>query len=183
MKRRPMITMLLSVLLVAVVLVGGTMAYLVARDDAVVNSFDLVDVRTEIKEPEGGSAASKTPKVKNEGASQVYVRARAIVITGEGSSVPVSEQDLNIRYNDKDYGDPVNDAYWQNNQNTWWFDGEDGWYYYNVPLNQMDETEPLFDGVEIKTKWDDPKSVKFDIYVYHESVVAKAEENGPAAFQ
>lgn len=181
MKRRPMITMLLSVLLVAVVLVGGTMAYLVAKDDAVVNSFDLVDVRTGIDEPESGSAASKTPKVKNEGASQVYVRARAVVITGEDSSVPVSEQDLNIRYNVENY--KSEDSDWENNQKTWWFDGGDGWYYYNVPLNQNDETEPLFDGVEITTKWDDPENVKFDIYVYHESVVAKAEENGPAAFQ
>lgn len=181
MKRRPMITLLLSVLLVAVVLVGGTMAYLVARDDAVVNSFDLADVRTEIEEPEGGSAASKTPKVKNEGASQVYVRARAVVITGEGSSVPVSEQDLNIRYNVENY--ESEDSNWENNKDTWWFDGEDGWYYYNVPLNQNDETEPLFDGVKITTVWENPQSVKFDIYVYHESVVAKAKENGPAAFQ
>lgn len=181
MKRRPMITMLLSVLLVAVVLVGGTMAYLVARDDAVVNSFDLVDVRTEIEEPEGGSAASKTPKVKNEGASQVYVRARAVVITGEDSSVPVSEQDLNIRYNDGTLGEQVNNN-WTDAPDAYWVYENDGWYYYNVPLNQKDETEPLFDGVEITTDWENPQSVKFDIYVYHESVVAKAEENGPAAF-
>lgn len=181
MKRKSIITLLLSVLLIAVVLVGGTLAYLVAEGDLVVNSFALAEVNTEIEEPEDNdNASAKTPYVKSYGSSKVYVRARAVVVTGEGSSVPVTEADLKINYNDVSYvKDSEND--WEDNPKEYWEKNGD-WYYYNVPLTQNMQTEPLFDGVEVTANWDNPESVKFDIYVYHESVLASADANGPDAF-
>lgn len=181
MKRKPIFTLLLSVLLVAAVLVGGTMAYLSASDTAVVNEFKLADVQTVIEEDPDGTELTKTPTVKNEGDSEVYVRARAVVVTGDGSSVPVSADDVDIRYNTENYG--TSSATWEDDPDAFWIDGEDGWYYYNQSLAKDESTEPLFDGVVVNDEdWDDPASVKFDIYVYHESVVASAGDNWQDAF-
>lgn len=181
MKRKPIFTLVLSVLLVVAVLVGGTLAYLQASTKALVNSFSLADVRTEIEEDPTGTETTKRPTVKNVGESEVYVRARAVVVTGENSSVPVSEADVYIRYNIENY---VNgsDA-WVNNPATYWTYGNDGWYYYNAALEKNQSTEPLFDGVQVVTEWDKPEDVKFDIYVYHESVLATKTSNGPEAFE
>lgn len=181
MKRRPIFTLVLSVLLVVAVLVGGTLAYLQASAKPLVNSFSLADVQTEIEEDPTGTETTKRPTVKNIGGSKVYVRARAVVVTGENSSVPVSEADVDIRYNVQNYNSD-SDA-WVNNSDTYWFAGNDGWYYYNVPLEKDQSTEPLFDGVQVVTEWDKPEDVKFDIYVYHESVLATATSNGPEAFE
>ena len=73
------IRVLLSVLLVAVVAVGGTLAYLYATDSPLLNTFALAEVHTEIDEPESGTAADKTAKVVNTGESPVYVRARVVI--------------------------------------------------------------------------------------------------------
>ena len=46
--RKPIVKTLLSILLVAVVLVGGTLAYLMASDSPVLNTFKLAEVKTDI---------------------------------------------------------------------------------------------------------------------------------------
>lgn len=179
MKRKSIITLLLSVLLIAVVLVGGTLAYLVAEGKMVVNSFALADVNTEIEEPvDNKDASAKTPYVVNYGASEVYVRARAVVVTRDGSPVPVTENDMTIHYNTKDYSGPQDGNTWVDTD-AYWEPNDDGWYYYTDSLTQNQRTEPLFDGVEDITA---DEGARFDIYVYHESVLASAEVNGPAAF-
>lgn len=159
MKKRPMIQVLLSVLLVAVVLVGGTMAYLVATDSPLINTFTLANVETEVKEdPEEGTEIDKAPYVTNTGSSPVYVRAKAVVVTQEDSPVAVSQDQVTISYNKEN-----------------WTEGPDGYYYYNAILqpavgSQVSKTANLFNGVKV----DDTVSedAKFSIVVYHESVLA-----------
>lgn len=175
MKHKPIIKVLLSVLLVTVALVGGTLAYLVASDDPIINTFKLANVNTEIDEPEdGGNASTKTPWVENKGESTVFVRAKAVVVTGDGSSVPVTEADLEIFYNDSDDVVPGNND-WSDTKGIYWIDGHDGWYYYNRTLAKGQTTEPLFNGVEV-TNTELDETANFDIYVYHESVIVGPNE-------
>lgn len=175
MKHKPIIKVLLSVLLVTVALVGGTLAYLVASDDPIINTFKLANVNTEIEEPGGGNASTKTPEVKNIGESTVFVRAKAVVVTGDGSSVPVTEADLSINYNNADYHKPASGGNsWEDKADVYWMYGGDGWYYYNRTLVKNDITEPLFDGVTVNSELDE--GAKFDIYVYHESVIVGPNE-------
>lgn len=175
MKHKPIIKVLLSVLLVTVALVGGTLAYLVASDDPIINTFKLANVNTEINEPEdGGNASTKTPWVENVGESTVFVRAKAVVVTGDGSSVPVTEADLEIFYNDSDDVVPGNND-WSDTKGIYWIDGHDGWYYYNRTLPKGQTTEPLFNGVEV-TNTELDETANFDIYVYHESVIVGPDE-------
>ena len=176
MKHKPIIKVLLSVLLVTVALVGGTLAYLVASDDPIINTFKLANVDTEIDEPGGGNASTKTPWVENNGESTVFVRAKAVVVTGDGSSVPVTEADLRINYNNADYHKPASGGNnWEDKDGVCWMYGGDGWYYYNRTLAKNDITEPLFDGVEV-TNTELDETANFDIYVYHESVIVGPNE-------
>lgn len=167
MKKKRMIQVLLSVLLVALIVVGGTVAYLVASDRPVENSFAFIDVDTDIDEPDDSDPEAKKPTVTNNGDSTVFVRAKVIVASAPGGSNPVSESDMTINYNsdeDKDKGK--------------WEKKEGGWYYYSRALNTGESTVPLFNGIEnIKVAAD-----SFDVIVYQESVVVGRYTNAYEAF-
>lgn len=151
---------LLSSLLVALVLVGGTLAYLTASDSPLINTFKLAKVSTEIHEETGGD---KAPQVKNTGESPVYVRAKA-VITDLPEGVTV---DMNSAYNtDK------------------WEDGKDGFYYYKEILQPStgetpSMTEKLFEVTEAKIQtpegFEPDGEASFSIDVYQEAVLAPAD--------
>ena len=159
------IRILLSVLLVAVVAIGGTFAYLYATDSPVINTFALADVRTEIDEPTSGAAKDKDPKVENIGKSPVYVRAR-VVISG-GDAAMIEENDwITIAYNEGAGG--------------YWVNGEDGFYYYNDILRpkaegetEYPETEPLFTDITVSKHVS--KEAQFSVDVYQESVLAPTD--------
>lgn len=150
------IRVLLSVLLVAVVAVGGTLAYLYATDSPLLNTFALAEVHTEIEEPESGTAADKTAKVVNTGESPVYVRARVVI---SGADAEALQDKFTFTY----------DSHWQ--------DGGDGFYYYKdiLPANSGadSKTEPLFTGVTVRNDVD--KTKQFSVDVYQESVLAPAD--------
>lgn len=167
MKKKHTIQVLLSVLLVALIVVGGTVAYLVASDSPVVNRFSFVDVDTDIDEPVGDDPIDKKPKVINNGDSTVFVRAKVIVASAPGVSDPVSESDMTINYNDTE------DA-----QDGKWEKKSDGWYYYTRPLETGESTVPLFNGISEITV----EANSFDVIVYQESVVVGRYTNAYEAF-
>lgn len=165
--KKTMMKTLLSSLLVALVLVGGTLAYLKASDSPLINTFKLAKVSTEIYEQKG---VQKAPQVKNTGESPVYVRAKA-VITDLPEGVTV---DLKNAYNLTD-----------------WEDGKDGFYYYKRILQPASNgktsmTEPLFtittdssggSNVKVETDidvFDENQEATFSIEVYQEAVLAPA---------
>lgn len=154
--KKPIIRILLSVLLVAVVAVGGTLAYLMASDSPLLNTFALAEVKTEIDEPESGTAAQKNAGVVNTGKSPVYVRARVVI---SGGDADVLQNKITITK----YGEG-------------WVDGEDGFYYYNQILQPGVTTATnLFTGVEVSD--DVPKDAEFSVDVYQESVLAPAGDD------
>lgn len=156
------IRVLLSVLLVAVVAVGGTLAYLYATDSPLLNTFTLADVHTEIEEPESGTAVTKDPKIQNEGKSPVYVRARAVISGGDADVIEANNW-ITIVYNE-----PV------------WVNGGDGFYYYTDILQPKAEgagvyptTSELFTDVTVSNEVS--KEAEFYLDVYQESVLAPAD--------
>ena len=156
------IRVLLSVLLVAVVAVGGTLAYLYATDSPLLNTFALADVHTEIDEPDTDVAENKDPKVQNVGKSPVYIRARAVISGGDADVIEANNW-ITIDYN-----------------TSKWVDGGDGFYYYTDILQprkgdtgEYPATEELFTNVEV-----DPQvspEAEFYLDVYQESVLAPAD--------
>lgn len=150
--RKPMIRILLSLLLVVVVAVGGTFAYLTATDSPLLNTFTLAEVETEIVE-DGSTSADKSAVVKNTGKSPVYVRAR-VVVSGVDPTL------LDVKYNTSN---------WQN--------GGDGFYYYMSILPADPSTKPstsaLFTRVDVDSNVG--PDATFSVDVYQESVLAPAD--------
>lgn len=169
MKKKPIVQVLLSILLIGVVAIGITLAIQVANDVTVKNSFAYLIVDTEIEEPDGGNEADKKPTVRNKGTTSVFVRAKAIVATQDGSSVPVTEDDITFKYNTD-----------VSTEKGYWIE-EGGWYYYSKALAPGDETTMLFDGVEVNKNLD--KGARFDVIVSHESVMAGSNDNAQDAFK
>lgn len=156
--KKPIIRILLSVLLVAVVAVGGTLAYLVASDSPLLNTFSLMKIDTEVEEPTTpGSAESKEPTVKNSGTADVYVRAIAYVV--------MVDEDTQEEYANPTLAAYVHPQYDEIN----WENHTDGYYYYKGKLNPGKETAPLFNGVTVEGM---PTDQKFRVYIYEESVLA-----------
>lgn len=151
--RKPIVKTLLSILLVAVVLVGGTLAYLMASDSPVLNTFKLAEVKTDIDEPTTGTDVTKSARVSNTGESAVYVRAKVLISSGDAG---VTEDQFDFTYNTE-----------------YWMAGENGFYYYKDILQPNMPTEPLFTGVTVSG--DVPKEATFSVDVYQESVLAPAD--------
>ena len=168
--KKSILKIALSALLVAVVLVGGTLAYLVTATDMLTNTFAVVDIDTEVKEPDPSTGAEKAPYVVNNSNVPVYVRAYAVV-SSEGT-VPVSADDVKINFPTDDDADwvKIGDYYYYTEAVPVAGEGVENW------------TTPLFTGVDVinealKTNAD----AKFSVYVYHESVQADPDNLTTAA--
>ena len=157
--RKPLIKTLLSVLLLAVALVGSTVAYLTAADTPATNTFRLAQVSTEIEET-GNTSKNKLAVVENTGKSPVYVRAKVLISSGDAS---VKEDMFKFTYGSD------------------WEEGEDGFYYYKQVLpgvgedGKILETTPLFTGIEVDGNV--PSTAVFSVDVYQESVLAPGGES------
>lgn len=125
-------TMLLtSLVLLFTLLIGGTVAFMIATDDSAKNVFMDSTVSCEVHENFSGNVKSNVT-IKNTGDTAAYIRA-AIVVTWKDAengnvygSVPVKDSDYEIELN---LGD--------------WIDGKDGFYYYKYPVAPNASTEAL----------------------------------------
>lgn len=123
---------LLSSLAVFLVLcVGVTIAFLIAKDNAVENTFNPSTVSCAVNESFDGTTKSNV-YLSNTGDTEAYIRA-AIVVTwkdGENGNVygkaPVEGDDYAIELNLDD-----------------WIEGNDGYYYYKKPVAAGGQTAVL----------------------------------------
>lgn len=91
MKKKPILTLAMMVLLLTVA-VGGTIAYLVTSTDRVQNQFTPGKVTSQVNEPNwtNGSTEKKNVTISNTGNVDAYIRA-AIVVTwkdSDGNTMP-----------------------------------------------------------------------------------------------
>lgn len=152
--KKKILALSLCVALLAVAVVGGTLAYFSDSDDAR-NTFTVGNVDIKLTEPnwEGngkedapevypGEALAKDPTVTNEGANPCFVR---LEVTGLDSLVPADATEeeaaalmIQIR----------NAAYTLGAVNEGWTLGEDGYLYYNSVLAAGETTTtPAFSSV------------------------------------
>lgn len=122
-RKRPVVLMV-AVLLLVMVTIGGTMAYLMDRTNPVENKFEQANVNIEINEPgwtDGGSTKSNVTIVNN---GNVFAQVRAkIVVTWQYdetnavyAKAPVSPTDYTITI-------PTNTG--------WSGPDKDGWYLFD----------------------------------------------------
>lgn len=130
-RNRQKATMLLtSLALLLTLLIGGTVAFMIATDDSAKNEFRDSTVTCEVNETVSGGVKSDVT-IENTGDTTAYIRA-AIVVTwkdAESGNVygkkPVAGTDYAINYG--------ND----------WFLGGDGFFYYKNPVAAGSSTTNL----------------------------------------
>ena len=133
----------LVVVLVAVILaasVGGTLAYLATKTDALENIFQPVKVTSKVEETMSSDGLTKSDvAIKNTGDIPAYLRA-AVVITWQNDEgnvlgkLPEAGVDYTITY-------PTS--------SKWTAKQSDGFYYYTESVASQNTTEELIDSITV----------------------------------
>ena len=159
----------LVVCLVAVAIVGGSLAYFTDTKEAT-NTFTVGNVSIDLTEENWigggtvipqvypGEVLAKDPVVSNDGDNACFVR---IAVTGLDCLDPASD----IVY----LTDGVKDALGAG----WELNAVDGYFYYTEALEVGDETTALFDSIQIPTDLENGAPFNsFDVVVTAEAVQA-----------
>lgn len=165
--------LLLSILVLICVLgVGTTVAYIFATDGTLTNSFKYADLDTGIVDT--GTGVDKTVSVKNKGKSPAWVRVRLMVSGIDPAKVQIAESadgqtlaadELLLVMKDGNGWSPFT-SYQE-------LMAGQGWIYYEQELQPEDYTSQLLSGV-VFGKNVDPNAIT--ITVSHESVLAMSDD-------
>lgn len=130
----------LPVLLVALLAVGGTLAYIMTQTQAVINTFKPTDVTVEITEEFQGTTKSNVQVLNKEGEDAIPVYIRVMLVhnwyrTVDGEEQLAGKSNWQIEagnYAVDDEGTQVSIF-----NTTDWFKVGDYWYYkYEVPVGE-----------------------------------------------
>lgn len=159
-------TLALALVLLILVPIGGTLAFLMDTTQQVVNEFDPNTVPVDIVE-DFENDVKENVKIQNKSEIKVYVRVDLIPTwqdkDGNVVGVSASLSDLNITWGD---GFATN-----------WKQGQDGFYYYLMPLEPNDDdpdtvtdiTTALIKEATVKTE----NGYKMNLQVITQSIQAE----------
>ena len=121
--------------IVAISVVGTSVAYLMSKTPPLDNSFETVYVSCEVIEDGTGGNV----KIKNTGDINAYMRVTFIVnwVADDGtihSTMPKEGVDYSVNLNDRS-----------------WYVGSDGFYYYALAVAPGESTEPIIQTVKTLT--------------------------------
>ncbi len=177
MSKRKILLLALCLGLVAILAVGGTLAYFTDEESAK-NVFTVGNVDIELTEPEWenggkedakevypGEPIAKDPTIQNIGANPCFVRVKVVgwdCFDANAEGVDVSNITFRTDYEDGKLGD------------HWEFRKEDGYYYYTKVMAAGDKTDALFDQVVIPLDLTNGDAeTEFSLDVYAEAVQAQ----------
>ena len=156
--KKPLAALVALVLILGAV-VGGTLAYLAARTDAIVNTFTAAKVTTEIEETFVGSVKSNV-SMKNTGDVEAYIRAAYVVTWKDATgkevypTQPVEGTDYSIALN-------LSEGWVQYG----------GYYYYTLPVAPGDKpATKLTDSMTLTESYDDADGGHQSIDVMAEAI-------------
>lgn len=118
--KKPLAALVALVLIIGAV-VGGTLAYLAARTDAIVNTFNPAKVDITVEENFDGST-KKDVKITNTGDTEVYIRATYVVnwLDAQGNIVASVPEGYSYTLTE--------------NPDSKWAKGNYGYFYYLSPV-------------------------------------------------
>lgn len=125
------VVLVASAVLLVVVAVGGTFAWLTSKPDMLNNSFTVGTVSVEVDEELDGNA-KKNVTIKNTGSSDAYIRATVVYnwVNANGDMLygepPYENIDYSVSYNTTD-----------------WIQGSDGYWYYKYKVASNASTKNL----------------------------------------
>ena len=169
-----------SVILLLLVAVGTTLAYVFTETGTVNNTFKTSRVSCAVvekgKEQISGStvntnASKDNVQIKNTGDTDAYIRVAVVVnwANADGTRVwaqkPVEDTDYKITYN-------LSDG---------WFYGGDGFYYYSTPVSPNELTGVLIQNAALKSGVTAPIGTDNTQYYLSIEIVASAIQSTPAS--
>lgn len=125
------VVLVASAVLLVVVAVGGTFAWLTSKPDMLNNSFTVGTVSVEVDEELDGNT-KKNVTIKNTGSSDAYIRATVVYnwVNANGDMLygepPYENIDYSVSYNTTD-----------------WIQGSDGYWYYKYKVASNASTKNL----------------------------------------
>ena len=173
MSKRKILLLAAALCMIAILAVGGTLAYFTDTSNEKDNVFTVGNVDIILEEPEWdstgkedapevypGEALAKDPTVTNEGANPCFVR---VSVDGLDCLDP---EDPNMLIHVRTAG--VLDALGEG-----WVLHTDGYYYYEKVLGVGESTTPVFDHIVIPTALTNGDGSEFHIYVQAYAVQAQ----------
>lgn len=137
--KKPLAALVALVLIIGAV-VGGTLAYLAARTDAIVNTFNPTKVDITVEEDFNGETKEDV-KIKNNGDTEVYIRATYVVTWKDAAENVYPEQPQNVYPEQPQQG--VDYTISLNPKQDWIY--YNGYYYYTAPVAPGASTGVLID--------------------------------------
>lgn len=180
MNKKKILVLAVSVCLVAILAIGGTLAYF-TDTDAKTNTFTVGNVDITLTEPnwEGsgsedapevypGEPLAKDPTVTNVGANPCFVRIKVTGLDCLGNAGMITYRT----------------DYVANKLGDNWVDGGDGYFYYNKVLEAGKTTDALFDQIVIPTGLENGDAeTAFNVVVTAEAVQAQGAQPSWSAVQ
>lgn len=180
MSKKKIVSLCLTLALMATLCIGGTLAYFTDTDDAT-NTFTVGNVDITLTEPkwEGsgskdapevypGEPLAKDPTVTNNGANPCFVRIKVEGLNCLGNAGMITYR--------TDY---VTDKLGDN-----WVKGTDGYFYYNKVLEVGDTTDALFDQIVMPTGLTNgDATTAYNVNVTAEAVQAQGAKTSWSAVQ
>ena len=173
------LAMILSLSLLLLLVIGTTVAYIYTATNPVKNIFEPSQVACAVVENNGSpvtgdvkqiSETKKNVKIKNTGDTDAYIRVAVAVnwASEDGTRVwaqkPAQGTDYTITFND----------------NSDWFDGDDGFYYYKKAVSSGGLTSALIDSAVLNERVTPPKGTDGTQYYLSVEIVASAIQSTPA---
>ena len=173
------LAMILSLSLLLLLVIGTTVAYIYTATSPVKNIFEPSRVACAVvengREPVTGSLVDidetkENVKIQNTGDTDAYIRVAVTVnwASADGTRVwaqkPAQGTDYTITFND----------------NSDWFDGGDGFYYYKKAVSPDDLTSVLIDRAVLNDGVTSLKGTDGTEYFLSVEIVASAIQSAPA---
>lgn len=131
--------LLVSLLLVIGVTVGGTLAYIVAGDGPVENTFTPSMVSTYVQETVSNGKKTEV-KIENTGDTTAYIRAAVVVTWQDKDGNVYGQKPVGLAFGETSVEGADYDIVWSTED---WAQGADGFYYYLSPVAADGKTEAL----------------------------------------
>lgn len=155
-------TALLSIFLILSLVVGGTLAYLVAKTDHVQNQFEPAFVTCQVN-----NNNDNTFDVTNTGNVDAYIRAAIVV-----NWMDENENVRGIAPSSSDYTLSVNTT-------DWWQDTSTGYYYYKYSVIPTGITQKLITSYRLAEGVTAPNGYELSVEVVAEAIQADGDtDNG-----
>ncbi len=172
------LAMILSLSLLLLLVIGTTVAYVYTATSPVKNIFEPSRVACAVVENDDSPVTGdvkqtgktkENVKIQNTGDTDAYIRVAVTVnwANADGTRVwaqkPVKDTDYTITFNNSD-----------------WFDGGDGFYYYNKAVSPGDLTSPLINSAALNDGVTSLKGTDGTEYFLSVEIVASAIQSTPA---